>query len=156
MVAQITPAMALADAFGGLGLGVLLAVLYDVIRFFMPHGKVRMFVLDIFMFVAAAFFTYSYAVSFAYSAVIRWYIILGVGLGYGGYLICFMPITRFVQKWVYAILCLPFKLIWYFVLKPCGRAIKGRAQKLQAKRKAKIQNKRKSLHKDGKVLYNSN
>lgn len=160
MVAQIPPAMALADALCCVGLGFLLAALYDLGRILLGSTGPVCLVLDLAAFLLAAVLLCSFAACRSYSGVVRWYMAAGLLGGLGGYMRVLAPATRAADRLIKWVLTRPFALLWLLALRPAGRLLRGAVcaaaaaagQKNRARRKLK---RRKQLQKQAKVLYNS-
>ena len=160
MVAQIPLTMALADALCCVGLGFLLAALYDIGRILLGGTRPVCFVLDLAGFLLAAVLLCSFAACRSYSGVVRWYMAAGLLGGLAGYLRVLAPATRAADRLIKWVLTRPFALLWLLILRPLGRlfhraaaaAIAAAGQKNRARRKLK---RRKQLQKQARVLYNS-
>lgn len=160
MVAQIAPTMALADTLCCVGLGFLLAALYDLGRILLGGTRPVCFVLDLAGFLLAAVLLCSFAACRSYSGVVRWYMAAGLLGGLAGYLRVLAPATRAADRLIKWTLTRPFALLWLLVLRPLGRLLRRAAsaaaraagQKNRARRKLK---RRKQLQKQARVLYNS-
>lgn len=156
MVAAVPFSWQMTDLFCALGLGMALAVLYDMLRLFLPGTKLIVFFCDFFICVFSAIAVFSYAVSLSKSGVLRWYILLGTVLGYIGYMGVLAPFTGKFRKILHFVVSLPFRLCWRYICRPAGRFFKKRVQVLHIKKKNRMQRRKKQLQKKGKVLYNSN
>lgn len=157
MVAEVGLAYVLADMLCCLGLGFLLAVVYDVARFALGDAKLVCFVLDLAAYVLAAFFLCSYAASRSYSGVVRWYMALALAIGLLGYFRVLAPATRRVQQLFKWLLGRPLVLVYRLALAPLGRAARRQHEKgLQKMRAKQAKRRKKQLQTKGKVLYNSN
>ena len=160
MVAQVDLPMVLADALCCVGLGFLLAALYDLARILLGRAGVVCFVLDLAAFFLAAVLLCSFAACRSYSGVVRWYMAAGLLGGLAGYLRVLAPVTRAADRLIKWALTRPCARLWLLVLRPAGRLLGGAAraalaaagQKNRARRKLK---RRKQLQKQAKVLYNS-
>lgn len=157
MVAHIAVPYVLADALCCLGLGFLLAALYDTARFFLGHTKVVCFVLDLSSFFLAAILLCSFSAGRSYSGVVRWYMAAGLLAGMLGYFFVLAPATGALQRLLQWLLSLPFLLLTLFLVRPLWRLLKRRFGQVQKKRKQKAtKQKTKQLQKKAQVLYNSN
>ncbi len=157
MVAHIAVPLALADSLCCLGLGFLLAVLYDAGRLVFGSAKPVCFVLDLAAFLLAAVLLCSFSASRSYSGVVRWYMAAGLLAGLAGYFFVLAPATQAMQRLLRWALSRPFVLLWLLAGRPAAR-LAGRAWgKAAAKRRNKAAKRRtKQLQKTAKVLYNSN
>ncbi|MDO5602828.1 MAG: spore cortex biosynthesis protein YabQ [Oscillospiraceae bacterium] len=156
MVAAVPFIWQMTDSFCALGLGMVLAVLYDILRLFLPATKPVVFFCDFFICVFSAAVVFSYAVSLSKSGVLRWYIVLGTALGYIGYLAVLAPFTGKLRRMLHFVVSLPFRLFWRYICHPAGAFIKKQGKAFQAKKKNRMKRRKKQLQKKGKVLYNSN
>lgn len=157
MVALVAPPYVLADMLCCLGLGFLLAAVYDLARFFLGASRPVCFVLDLLAFLLAAVLLCSFAASRSYSGVVRWYMAAALLAGLAGYFWVLGPATRAVQTAIKWVLGRPFVLLWLLVLRPVFRLVaKAVGQTRQKMRnKAEIRHK-KQLKSKAKMLYNSN
>ncbi|MEG2054232.1 MAG: hypothetical protein RR052_04750 [Oscillospiraceae bacterium] len=87
MVAQVPFSWQIYDMLGAMGIGLMLAFGYDILRLFLPNAKVFVFLCDVFTFVFGAVWVFSFAVSVSKTGVFRWYMALSVAVAYLGYLI---------------------------------------------------------------------
>ena len=157
MVALAAPPYAVADMLCCLGLGFLLAAVYDLARFFLGSSKPVCFVLDLGAYLAAAVLLYSFAASRSYSGVVRWYMAAALLAGLAGYFFVLAPATRALQTAIKWVLSRPFVLLWLVALRPFGRLwrrlwrLTGQKMRTGAKKRRK-----KQLKSKAQVLYNSN
>lgn len=157
MVAHIPVPYVLADTLCCLGLGFLLAAVYDMARFLLGNTKVVCFVLDLSGFLLAAVLLCSFSASRSYSGVVRWYMAAGLLAGMLGYFFVLAPATGTLQKILQWAFRLPFLLIGVLLLRPLWRLLKRNCHTVQKKHKAKAAKRRtKQLQKKAQVLYNSN
>ena len=140
-----------------LGLGFLLAALYDVARFVMGDSKLVCFVLDLAAYLLAAVLLYSFSASRSYSGVVRWYMAAALVAGLAGYFFVLAPASRAVQTGIKWVLSRPFVLLWLVVARPFLRLVArlwrrgGQKMRQSAKKRRK-----KQLKSKAQVLYNSN
>lgn len=157
MVALAAPPYVVADMLCCLGLGFLLAALYDLARFFFGDTRPVCFVLDVTAYLAAAVLLYSFAASRSYSGVVRWYMAAALAAGLAGYFFVLAPATRAAQTAVKWVLSRPFVLLWLVAVRPLGRLFArlwrhtGQKMRLHAKKRRK-----KQLKSKARMLYNSN
>lgn len=161
MVAQAALPLAVADALCCVGLGVLLAALYDVARFFLGDAKPVCFVLDCIAALAAAVLLCGFAAGRSYSGVARWYMAAGLVAGLAAYFTTLAPVGRALQKLLKWLLTRPFALLQLLVLWPLCRTLGSQLHRLREKISHKIGNlckkqQQKRLQKQCEVLYNSN
>lgn len=160
MVALAAPAQALADALCCVGLGFLLAAVYDLARILLGRGRMVCLVLDLAAFLLAAVLLCSFAACRSYSGVVRWYMAAGLLGGLAGYLRVVAPVTRAADRAIKWLLTRPFALCYLLVLRPLGRLLRRAGAKLRQIFVQKTKTRRKFLHrkqlqKQGRVLYNS-
>lgn len=160
MVALAAPAQALADCLCCVGLGFLLAAVYDLARILLGRGRLVCFVLDLAAFLLAAVLLCSFAACRSFSGVVRWYMAAGLLGGLAGYLRVVAPVTRAADRGIKWLLTRPFALLWLLVLRPlwrlAGQIAARTRQKFVQKTKARRKFlRRKQLQKQGRVLYNS-
>lgn len=155
MVAQVTLSDAFSDFFCTMGLGLVLALLYDGLRLLLPEKKTAVFFADFFMITAGTVLVFSYGVSLSHSGVYRWYMAAGTLTGYGAYLKVLAPETRRLRRFLHHMLCLPFSWTRHHILKPLQNRMEQKRKALQGKKKKSAQSRRKQLQKKGKVLYNA-
>lgn len=156
MIPQVPQQLRILDAVSAAGLGLALALFYDVLRFFVRRGKIRLFLCDFITFGLAGVLLISFAVSQSYTGVFRWYMAVGAGAGYAAYLWGIAPFTARVFACVRFALGLPFRMAFRFVLKPFGALVCKGLAKIKKSFVLKHKSKRKHLRKEQKVLYNSN
>lgn len=156
MIPQVPQQLRMLDAVSAAGLGLALALFYDVLRFFIRRGKIRLFVCDFLTFGLAGMLLISFAVSHSYTGVFRWYMAFGAAAGYAAYLWGIAPFTARVFAGIRFVLTLPFRLVFRYILKPFGAAVHKAADKIKKSWTLKRKSKRKHLRKERKVLYNSN
>lgn len=159
-MAQAALPLAAADALCCLGLGFLLAALYDCSRFLLGSSKLICFVLDSAAFLLAAVLVCSFAAGRSASGVVRWYTVAGILCGLCGYFWVLAPASQAIQRFVKWLLCLPLVLVWMLGLKPLltlqKRALCAAKQKAEHKRrKCRKKQQQKQLQKQGRILYNS-
>ncbi len=160
MVAQAALPLAAADVMCCLGLGFLLAALYDCGRFLLGSSRVVCFVLDVAAFLLAAVLLCSFAAGRSASGVVRWYMAAGVLCGLGGYFFVLAPASRAVQRFLKWLVSLPLVLLWMLLCKPLlllqKRLLSAVKQKAKRKRsKCHKKQQQKQLQKQGRILYNS-
>lgn len=157
MVAHIPVSYVLADTLCCLGLGFLLAALYDAVRCLLGNAKPVCFVLDMAAFFLAAVLLCSFSASRSYSGVVRWYMVAGLGCGMIGYFFVLAPSTERLHTLLMWGITLPFRLLWILLIKPIGRLIKVKRFAAVQKHRTKAAKRRtKQLQKKAQVLYNSN
>lgn len=156
MVALATPPYVLADTLCCLGLGFLLAVLYDLARFFLGGSRAAFFVLDVGCALAAAVLACSFAASRSFSGTVRWYMAAGIALGLAGYFYVLAPGCAAAQRLIKWTLARPAVLLWLLAVRPAARLARqtGCAAVGQIRRGVKKRRK-KQLKNKGRVLYNS-
>lgn len=155
MAPLVGPGFRALDIFASAGVGVLLALFYDLLRFFAGRGKLRIFVCDILIFCLAAVALLSYSLSFSYTGQLRWYMTAGTAAGALAYQTVIAPCTARVFGAIRFVLKLPFLLIFRFLLCPLGDLGKTLSKKLQKMWSSALKNRPKPLRKKQKVLYNS-
>ena len=156
MVPQIPFLPVLYDMLGGLGIGVMLAICFDLLRLFLPHGKTSVFFLDILIFIIAAIWLFSYAVSISHTGILRWYITGSALLGYLSYLRVISPCTTKIIGIIHIVVMLPFRILKHYIMrlaKFAGKYCRKIPKKTSKKRTKKD---KKTLHYTTDVLYNSN
>lgn len=150
----------MADALCCVGLGFLLAALYDLARILLGRARLVSFVLDLAAFALAGVLLLSFAACRSYSGVVRWYMAAGLCGGMAGYFWGIAPATRAAERMIKWLLARPFALAYLLALRPLGGLL-GRlwreflgsfAKKKRASRKLK---RIKQLQNQGRVLYNS-
>lgn len=156
MIPQVPQQLRMLDAVSAAGLGLALALFYDVLRFFIPRGKIRLFICDFLTFGIAGMLLISFAVSHSYTGVFRWYMALGAGAGYAAYLWGIAPLTARLFSGIRFVLKLPGRLVFRYILKPLGISLHKCTDKIKKRCAIKRKSKRKHLRKEQKVLYNSN
>ncbi len=150
----------MADALCCVGLGFLLAALYDLARILLGGAKPVCFVLDLAAFALAGLLLCGFAACRSYSGVVRWYMAAGLAGGLAGYFWGIAPATRAADRTIKWLLTRPFALAHVLVLRPLAGLLAGAArgayagfvQKKNARRKLK---RTKQLQNQGRVLYNS-
>lgn len=156
MVAAVADGLRLLDAFYAMGLGVLAAVLYTLLRAALGCNRGALFVTDVTGVVAAALLLGSFVATFSYTGVARWYMALPMAAGYLCTVHMLLPPVEALAAWVRRTLAAPFRLVLRQILHPLVRWAQRRVAALVATRK-KLQKKlAKTLHKKPRVLYNSN
>ena len=160
MVPQVPPALAAADALRCLGLGVLLAVLYDGVRSVLGGGRRVRCLLDLAGGLLAAVLVCSFAAGRSAAGAVRWYMTAGLAAGLSAWLAVLAPVSRRVQRLLHWLLRRPLVLCRLLVLHPlkvlslrAGRRVRAQMQRKSKKRRKKQH--RKQLQKQGEVLYNS-
>lgn len=160
MVALAAPRLALADTLCCLGLGFLLAALYDLARILLGGAKPVCFVLDLAAFALAGLLLGGFAACRSYSGVVRWYMAAGLCGGLAGYFWGIAPATRAADRRIKWLLTRPFALAWLLALRPlagllgrfaqsiCANFVKKKGARRKLKRTKQLQN-------QGRVLYNS-
>ncbi len=143
-----------ADCMGSLGAGVLLGVVYHILRFVTGNSKKATPIRDIIFAPLAALLCYSYAVTYSFSAVVRWYILLFVGVGLLFYREIILKPMFIKEKALKQQVVVPLKLIVRGILYIEGAA-KTRLKLLQTKIDKLQKKPKKQLHKQYKMLYNS-
>ncbi len=143
-----------ADCIGSLGAGILLGVIYHVLRFVTGNSKKATPIRDIFFAPLAALLCYSYAVTYSFSAVLRWYILLFIGLG-----------LLFYRETILKPLFIKEKVLKRQVVVPVGIAkngilyivtlTKNKLHLIQKKIENSQKKQKKQLHNKYKMLYNS-
>ena len=156
MVTQIPLPLQGMDAFSALGLGLLLAALYDAVRFFLGGAKPVVFLCDLLFFALSAAAAISFGVSYSYTGFLRWYIAAGMAAGYAAYFFAVAPFTAALRRGVLFVLLLPWRLLRRYLFVPLGKKIGEQHQKHKKKRREKKKRKKEPLQPAGKVLYNSN
>ncbi len=143
-----------ADCVGALGAGILLAVLYHLLRFFTGNSRIATPIRDILFAPVAALLCYSYAVTYSYAGILRFYILIFIGLGMLMYRqIVLKPLyskERMVKRQVVVIVKKTCTGILHIVdvSKKCTITVVGRIKNSQILQ-------RKQLRKHGKMLYNT-
>lgn len=151
-----------ADALCCLGLGLVVACLYDGIRFVAGNSKGIIFALDIVFFAIAGVLICSYAAARSYAGVVRWYHLLGMFTGAVAYYKAFFGFTEWIRKKIVVCvrLCfVPFRWICAKILKIIKVFLNKynmRKKKRTKKQKKNLKPCTKQLQSNGKVLYNSN
>lgn len=155
MAAQVAHALRFIDAVSAAGVGLGLALIWDVLRLLAGKGKLRLFFCDIMVFLLAGVLLVSFSVSKTYSGQLRWYMIAGALIGFVSYIQLVAPATKSVFELVCTLLKLPFVLTFRYILSPAGKLVKDKAQKAGKSFTVAAKNRRKHLRSKNKVLYNS-
>ena len=160
MPTSVLVSQAAADTLCCLGLGLLLACLYDGGRLVAGNGKIAVFVLDTLFFGAAGIVACSYAAARSYAGVVRWYHLLGMLIGVMAYYKAFFGFTQWVRKKLLCILqifLIPFVVLWWSCKNLYKKVAKACHQKRDSRKKKKNHStlSTKQLQTTGKVLYNS-
>lgn len=150
----------MADALCCVGLGFLLAALYDLARILLGRARPVAFVLDLAASALAGVLLLSFAACRSYSGVVRWYMAAGLCGGMAGYFLGIAPATRAADRRLKWLLARPFALAYLLALRPLATALVRLwrqvldyfAKKKRARRKLK---RTKQLQNQGRVLYNS-
>ncbi|MBC5582026.1 hypothetical protein H8S23_10965 [Anaerofilum sp. BX8] len=156
MVTQVPLQLQGMDAFSALGLGLLLAALYDAVRFFLGGAKPVVFFCDLLFFALSAAAAVSFGVSYSYTGFLRWYIAAGMAAGYAAYFFAVAPFTAALRRGLLFLLLLPWRLLKRYVIAPLGKKLGAHREKRKKKRREKKKRKKEPLQPAGKVLYNSN
>lgn len=155
MVAQVPFTWQLADTLGGMAIGLMLAVMYDLLRVFLPPLKPIIFLCDFFTFAFAAVWVFSYSVSFSRSGILRWYIILGALCGYLSYIKIISSFTKKIRKAIHFVVLFPFHFFNRKILKPIKDKIGKTVKKQQKTKRFLVKSSKKQLQNNNKMLYNS-
>lgn len=157
MVAHVDLGLVFADTLCCLGLGFLLAAVYDMARFALGNSKIVCFVLDVCAFLLAAILLCSFAASRSFSGVVRWYMAAGLLLGLLGYFYVLSPATLQARNFAKWLLSRPFVLMWILAIKPLWRlgllVLKKFSNKFCAMQTIR---RKKQLKSKAQMLYNSN
>ncbi len=146
--------MACADSIGAMGAGILLGVLYHVLRFLSGNSRHSTTIRDLVFAPIAAVFSFSYAVTYSFAGTIRWYIILFILVGILCYRTAVMKKTFVFETYLRRKLKRFFLLLRnYFISKI--QHIVCIAKEKHNNRKVLHKNRKKQLQKGCKVLYNS-
>lgn len=157
MVALVAPQHVLADTLCCVGLGFLLAVLYDMARFALGNAKLVCFVLDLLAFLLAAVLLCSFAASRSFSGVVRWFMSAGLLAGLVGYFYVLAPATQRLQIGLKWLLSRPFVLVWIVLVHPLYKLCTGGIKKICHRiNNVVVVRRKKQLKSKGKMLYNSN
>ena len=158
MVAGVGTAQRLIDLFYSTGVGVICALLYALMRTAAGSRRGALFFCDLAGFLLAAGAIFSFGVSFSYTGCLRWYMVLGEGLGFLGGALTVVPKAAKLGGALHWLLGLPFVLLKRFVFAPVGRFFAKKRQQRALKRKNSQKEEKQSsetLPKERKVLYNS-
>lgn len=157
MAAHIPEALALADALCCLGLGLLLAAVYDGARWLLGGSRPVCLVLDLAAFACAAVLLHSFAAGRSYSGTVRWYMAAGAAVGLWGYFFVLAPGLAALRNLVKWLVLLPVRLFWITAVRPVGRLCgRGAGRTRKKLHSALVKRQTKQLQKKAKVLYNSN
>lgn len=157
MAITVAPVYAAADMLCCLGLGFLLAILYEAARFVLGRSRPVIFCLDILAAFLAAVLLYGFAAGRSYSGQVRWYMTAALLAGLWSWFSVLDKALGSVRKMFGWILSRPFVLAYVMLVRPVGRWICRFFVKMRRKiqcRTAKPN--RKQLKKPSQVLYNSN
>ncbi len=151
------PLFAAADVLCALGLGVLLAMGYDLCRTVLGNGRLVTFWLDILAAFLSAVLLYSFAAGRSFSGQLRWYMTAGFLAGLFSSFSVLAPATQAVRTALLWVFSRPFVLVWICLVRPLGRLL-GRAFQSQRykMRQMALKRRKKQLKKAARVLYNSN
>lgn len=157
MAAHIPEALVLADALCCLGLGLLLAAVYDAARWLLGGSRPVCLLLDLAAFVCAAVLLHSFAAGRSYSGTVRWYMAAGAAAGLWGYFFVLAPGLGALRRLAGWLVLLPMRLVWLTAVRPVGR-LWGRGVRRAEKKlhSTLVKRQTKQLQKKAKVLYNSN
>ena len=129
MAAQVAFALRLIDAISAVGVGLVIALLWDLLRLAAGKNKCLLFLCDLLTFLFAAVVLVSFSVSKTYTGQLRWYMEAGALLGFLAYLQLIAPVTKNLWNTVCHLICLPFLILFHRVLTPCARGLKNWGQK---------------------------
>ena len=155
MVAQVPFIWQLADTLGGVAIGLMLAVIYDLLRIFLPPLKPVIFLCDFFTFVFAAIWIFSYSVSFSRSGILRWYIVFGALCGYLSYIKIISAYTKKIRKAIHFVVLFPFRFFKRKILTLIKVKIGKTVKKQQKTKRFLVKSSKKQLQNNNKMLYNS-
>ncbi len=150
MTATQTLATVLADCIGSLGAGVLLGISYHMLRFITGDARHSTAVRDILFAPIAALLSYSYAVTYSFVGVLRWYILVFILIGLLSYRSAIMKRTFSYERKLKYLLLIPLRLLWSKTLYIVVRVVGTYKKRKIVKRKSQ-----KPLQKGLKVVYNS-
>lgn len=145
MVTQVPLPLQGMDAFSALGLGLLLAALYDAVRFFLGGAKPVVFLCDLLFFALSAAAAISFGVSYSYTGFLRWYIVAGMAAGYAAYFFAVAPFTAALRRGVLFVLLLPWAALEAVSVCPAGQKDRRTAPKTQKKAPRKKEKKEGTL-----------
>ncbi len=157
MAVTVAPVYAAADMLCCLGLGFLLAILYEAARFVLGRSLPAAFCLDLLAAFSAAVLLYSFAAGRSYSGQVRWYMTASLLLGLWSWFSVLDKALGSVRRFLVWIVSRPFVLVYFVLLRPLLRGTGSLLRKTWRKihrRTAKPN--RKQLKKPAQVLYNSN
>lgn len=155
MVAQVPVVWQLADTLGGMAIGLMLALMYDLMRVFLPSLKAVVFFCDLFIFAFAAVLLFSYSVSFSRTGILRWYIILGALCGYLSYIKIISAFTRKIREAIHFVVIFPFRFLYHNILKRISKTLVKFVKKPQKRKRFLFKSSKKQLQNNSKLLYNS-
>ena len=156
MVAQPPIALQGMDAFSALGLGLLIAMFYDALRFVAGRSKPLVFLCDLIGFAVAAVAAVSFGVSYSYTGFLRWYMLAGMVIGCAAYFLVVGPFTFALRRAILRVLTAPFRLAAALIFRPAARKFLALRNERRKKRKERKKRAKHPLQDGGKVLYNSN
>ncbi|MEG0178893.1 MAG: spore cortex biosynthesis protein YabQ [Oscillospiraceae bacterium] len=153
----ITPmCFALADSMYTLGLGLLLAIAYTILRIMCRNSKLAVFVLDVAISVIGALLYMSVITQRSYSGIVRWYTICALLCGYSMWHILIMPILYVLADFINRLINVPVTYAKKYIIEPILHLVHTHKEKIKAKRKSAATKSGKQLQNTAKVLYNSN
>lgn len=140
-----------------MGLGVLLAMGYDLCRSILGRGKFVTFWMDLLGAFLSAVLLYSFSAGRSFSGQLRWYLVMGFLAGLFSSTSILAPAVQNLQKILLWVLSRPFVLVNDYVFRPLGR-LAGRAFRTGSHkmRQMALKRRKKQLKKNTRVLYNSN
>lgn len=152
----MAPALRFLDAVSAGGVGLALAILYDVLHLLAGKGRVRLFISDLLTFAAAAVLLVSFSLSKTYTGQLRWYMAAGALAGFLAFRQLISPLLAFLVHKIIWLLCLPFCLCLRYLLRPVGQGIKKAfASLFKMAARSADRRREKRRKKKGRVLYDS-
>lgn len=111
MAVSLSLSEILSDVLACLGLGLLTAMLRDMILFAAGRSKTLLFFTDILSFALAAVLLQAYAAGKSLSGIPRGYMACAMLLGVIAYSGTLVPLTQSIRFWLYWIISRPFYLL---------------------------------------------
>ncbi len=140
----------LSDCIGSLGAGVLLGMIYHLLRFLTGHSRLATPIRDILFAPIAALLSYSYAVTYSFAGVLRWYILLFIVVGLLSYRAAVLKKTYKYEKGIKKTFLLPIRFLSVKVQHIVHLLSLRHKKQKNVKKMLK-----KQLQRRTKVLYNS-
>lgn len=152
----VSPELAGADMLCCLGLGFLLAVLYDGAALLLGRSRPVTLVLDLLAAFLAAVLLCSFAAGRSWSGQVRWYMTAALLAGLWGYFSVLAPASQALRTGLVWLAKRPFSLLTLLILRPLFRLLGRLCRQEQRKiRQIVIKHHKKQLKKQARVLYNS-